>query len=213
MYFGESAQQIRVVGGEINSCQQEGIYIGNRAVPSEITIDGTWCWSNGVSGTYAGINAANGNRHTITRCRLGNGGESFQDYGINVGSGCVDVEVSRNHVQAHAGAGPAYLLGTSTAYGCVRLFTGNTIDPAGVSLAYGGLNVVPISYDISTAGTVVPTFECLRVSLNSGITPTNGTWVAGSKIKYTDPVTGGKEGAICLTGGSVGSWSTFGSVT
>ncbi|MDB5610371.1 MAG: hypothetical protein JWP25_7271 [Bradyrhizobium sp.] len=210
MYFGESAQRMRVEGGEINSCQQEGIYIGNTANPIEITIEGTWCWSNGIGGTYAGINVANGNRHTITRCRLGNFGEGFQDMGINVGSGCVDVEVSGNHTIAHAGGGPAYSLGTATSYGCVRLFTDNTVDSGGVSAPYSGLNIVPIRYDIGPAG-LRRHFLTLRSTM--GTTPSSGSWLAGDTVEFADPIASGFTGSKCTTAGAPGTWKNYGPIS
>ncbi|AIW03427.1 hypothetical protein CPT_Moonbeam29 [Bacillus phage Moonbeam] len=42
--------------------------------------------------------------------------------------------------------------------------------------------------------------------------PTSGKWDAGQKIEYLAPSAGGKIGAICVTGGSPGTWKDYGAI-
>lgn len=205
----EAAKRVRIEGGEFTTCYQEGIYIGAGTAPEEITVDGAWCYSNGTGGAYGGIYAQSGIKHTITRCRLGGVSESFQDYGIVVDAACGDVEVSFNHCQGHAGGGAAYLMGTATSYGCLRLFTGNTVNTLYVTTVFSGLTIVPIEFTYSINGRM-RRHLAQRVSLSSGITPTAGTWSVGDVIDYSDPLATGYRGVICTTAGSPGTWNRYG---
>ncbi|MCK1479331.1 hypothetical protein IVB27_32475 [Bradyrhizobium sp. 197] len=208
----ESSKRVLITGGEINLCYQEGIYIGAGTVPEEITVEGVWCYSNCVGSTSAGIYVQAGLRHTVTRCRLGGVGESFQSYGVQVDAGCADVEVTFNHVIGHKAPGAGYLMGTATAYGCVRLCTGNTVNTTYTGTPYSGLNIIIHSYRLNSGG--VATKECLaaRSTLTGDTTPTGGTWTAGDRIVFSNPVAGGKEATICTNGGAPGTWKQYGAI-
>lgn len=208
-HIDQSTKRVRIQGGEAYGCYNEGVLISGSTVPEEITVDGIWCYSNAVGGVFAGINAVNGFRHTITRCRLGNVGESFQDYGVLVGASCSDVEVSFNHCIGHSGGGAAYSLGSSKSYGIVRLYTSNTINPAYVATPYVGIDIVPVEFEYVIGGQV-RRFRAQRAALTGGITPTAGTWLLGDAIDYSDPVAAGYRGTVCTTAGSVGTWHQFG---
>jgi len=205
----EAAKRIRIEGGEVTTCYQEGVFIGAGTTPEEITVDGVWCYSNGVGGAFGGIYAQSGIKHTITRCRLGGVGESFQNYGVVVDAACGDVEVSFNHCQGHANPGAAYLMGGSTSYGCLRLYTGNTINTLYVTTPFSGLSIVPIEY-VYTINGRARRHLAQRVSLSSGITPSAGTWSVGDVIDYSDPLATGYRGVICTTAGSPGTWNRYG---
>ncbi len=43
--------------------------------------------------------------------------------------------------------------------------------------------------------------------------PTTGTWVAGDKVIHSAPAAGGFEGWVCTTGGTPGTWKTFGAIS
>lgn len=210
----EAAKRVRIEGGEVNLCYQDGIYIGAGTVPEEITVYGVWCYSNGVGGTYAGIYAALGKRHTITRCRLGGVGESFQENGVKVdGANCSDVEVSFNHTIGAVTGNAAYNIGSGTLYGCCRLFTGNTVDALYVNTPYAGINIVPVEYDITTGGALRRKFLAARVALSAGVTPSAGAWLVGDTIEFADPISTGYTGAKCVTAGSPGTWKNYGLLT
>jgi hypothetical protein len=205
---GDAAKRVRFQGGEVNSCYQDGVYLGSGAPPEEITIDGLWSWSNGTGGVYAGIAAANGKRHTITRCRLGNGGESFQDYGVNVSSSCTDVEVSFNHTLGATSV--AYQMATTGAFGAIRLFTGNTWDSGNVATPYAGVEIICIEYTLYTTGL---RRRCLTNRASMLTTPGSGAWLAGDTIEFTDPAASGFTGSKCVSSGSPGTWKNYGALT
>ena len=208
----EAAKRILITGGEISTCYQEGIYIGAGTAPEEITVDGVWCYSNGTGVIAAGIRAQSGVRHTITRCRLGGVGESFQSYGVLVDPTAGDVEVSYNHAIGHKTPGAAFQIGTGASFGCTRLFVGNTYRVGFVGTPYNGDGIIIHSYRINVLGGV--TKECLatRGTLSVDTTPTVGTWTAGDRIVFTNPVAGGKSGSICVNGGTPGTWKQFGAI-
>jgi hypothetical protein len=200
-----STKRIRIKDCEFQGCYNEGVLISGSVPPEEITVEGTWCYSNAVGGVFAGINVFNGLRHTITRCRLGSAGESFQDYGVLVGTGCTDVEVSFNHCIGHVAGGAAYSLGSSTSYGIVRLYTNNTINPSYVSTPFVGINIVPVEFEFVVGGQV-RRFRGLRAATP----PSAGTWLLGDAIDYSDPVAAGYRGTVCTAGGGLGTWHQFG---
>lgn len=203
---GNNVTRLLIEGGEINSCNQEGIYIGAGSVPpEEIRVEGAWCWSNCIGVVSAGIYMLNGKRHTITRCRLGNGGESFQDIGIKVDTSCLDVEVTNNHVVACANT--AYVMGGATTFNCLRLYSGNTVDPSVVTV-YGGVTITPVEYVYT--GSLLRRFRAPRVALSGGITPPSGAWLTGDVIDYSDPQATGYKGVFCTASGSPGTWNRFG---
>jgi hypothetical protein len=43
-------------------------------------------------------------------------------------------------------------------------------------------------------------------------TPATGTWVQGDRVFYAGPSSGGNIGAVCTTGGTPGTWKTFGAI-
>jgi hypothetical protein len=202
----ESAIRTRFEGGEINSCYQEGIYIGAGTIPEEITVDGVWCWSNGTGGVYAGINAVNGKFHKITRNRLGAGGESFQDVGIDVGSSCSNVEVCWNHVVAAPTV--AYKMSAGGFYNSVALFSGNTVE-SGVT-TFSGVDIICIERAHSI-GAGYRRFLGRRVDFST--TPGGGPWAFGDTIEFADPVASGYKGTVCTVAGSPGTWKNYGAIT
>jgi hypothetical protein len=208
IFIDSEARHVRIEGGEINSCYKEGIYIGAGTVPEEITVDGVWCWSNGVGGVYAGINAFNGKFHRITRCRLGanSGGDSFQDIGIDVGSACSGVEVTSNHVLAASNV--AYKMAATGFYGTIALFTGNTVESA-VATPYGGVEIICIERTNSLGGRYR---RFLMTRSVAATTPSSGTWVAGDTIEFSDPISGGNAGTKCVASGSPGTWKNYGAI-
>ena len=48
-----------------------------------------------------------------------------------------------------------------------------------------------------------------NVRISSGV-PTSGTWVAGTKVHYTQPVSGGYIGSVCTASGTPGTWKSYG---
>jgi hypothetical protein len=42
--------------------------------------------------------------------------------------------------------------------------------------------------------------------------PTTGTWSRGDWVKNSAPSAGGSFGFICVTGGTPGTWKTFGAI-
>jgi hypothetical protein len=51
-----------------------------------------------------------------------------------------------------------------------------------------------------------------RLFAVGGGAPTEGHYPTGTRIFYADPVAGGKEGVVCVAGGTPGTWKEFGSI-
>lgn len=58
--------------------------------------------------------------------------------------------------------------------------------------------------------TANPVASTLRISSGS---PTSGYWRAGTKVTYTEPVSGGYIGSVCTVAGTSGTWKTFGAIS
>jgi hypothetical protein len=209
----EFVRRVLIINCEVNGSYNQGIWIGHTSNPDDCVVDGCYIWGNCVGISGAGIHVSLGKRHTITRCRLGIAGETTQDNGIFIDAATVDAVVTHNHVVATVSTANAYLLGSSTGYGCVRLFTDNTFDASGVSAPFAGLNIFPKSYDIGANGAVVRRFSALRASLSGGVTPMAGAWLIGDTVEFSDPVTGGYTGSKCTVSGSPGTWKNYGLLT
>lgn len=199
----EAVRGLLISGGKIDTNQQEGIYIGNSgAPPEEITVEYVRAYANGVSGSYAGIVCNNGKRHNIRNNILGQGGEGFQDFGVDVTSACVDVDVCGNHVIAATNV--AYRVGTATSYNCVRVFTDNTVDVA--PAIFSGVAIVPISYAYVN-NVLARRFKTTRGTMTT--TPGSGTWNTGDIVEFIDAQAGGTMGSYCVTGGTPGTWKNL----
>lgn len=42
--------------------------------------------------------------------------------------------------------------------------------------------------------------------------PTSGYWTQGTRVFYSNPVAGGREGVVCVASGTPGTWKEFGSI-
>lgn len=202
--FANGCKRTSLLGGECSSSQQEGVYIGDSTtLPEEITVEGVWAYSNGIAGSYAGINAANGKLHTLNRNRLGTGGDSFQDIGLRVDPTCTDVTAEGNHVIAASSA--AYVVGSASSFNCVRMFRNNTA-AAGVGATFSGVSILAIDYAYTAAG-LVRRFKTTRSTMST--TPGSGSWNTGDIIEFTDAQAGGTMGSYCVTGGTPGTWKNL----
>ena len=51
-----------------------------------------------------------------------------------------------------------------------------------------------------------------RLIAMGGGAPTEGYWPQGTRVFYSNPVAGGKEGVVCVASGTPGTWKEFGSI-
>ena len=205
----EDVTNMTVEGNYCNSNREEGICIGNAGTPTEIRVINNTCTSNGIDAAYtncAGIKINTGAGHLVSQNRVGGASEGFQDRGIEVTSSCSKIVVTDNYVHDTAG-GAAYVIGSTTSYEILALFSGNTAGP-GVGSVYSGANIVPYASVIGPDGVDRRKCYAARAALTTtDRKPSGGAWVAGESITYIDPVSGGYEGSVCITSGSVGTWA------
>ena len=79
----------------------------------------------------------------------------------------------------------------------------------------GGSNTATNKYQ-SWAGGVVyisPTTNDFRRLYYGSAAPTSGTWAQGDVVYNQTPVAGGSIGWVCTSGGTPGTWKTFGSIS
>lgn len=202
----------------VDSCvttlnQQDGIIVTGDAGVQENTIINCKSYNNNLNaGTSSGINIS-GTNNRVINCTIGlEGGESFQASGITVQASAVNAILRDNIVNAVSGTS-GYVLGSSTAYGCVGLFQGNSTVSANVPTAVSGLAIIPTNLSINPQSSVSRTSVAAKASLTSNITPTAGTWFTGEVIFYADPVASDFVGTVCVNGGSPGTWKRFGATT
>jgi hypothetical protein len=72
--------------------------------------------------------------------------------------------------------------------------------------------IYPVVYAVDDVNKVRPYFDA-DWSERVPSAPTNGTWVAGDRVHAVAPAAGGFEGWICTTGGTPGTWKTFGAIS
>lgn len=52
-----------------------------------------------------------------------------------------------------------------------------------------------------------------RQQVNGTAAPTTGTWLVGDEVRNTTPTAGGVMGWICVSGGTPGTWKSFGAIS
>lgn len=204
--------RLRIIGGDFNSNWTYGIYCSSSNAAEDLLIDGAQCYSNGVGGggSDAGIYLDASFRPVVQNCILGGPGENFQDIGLRISANTVDALIINNYVLAAVATG--YSIATSTDYGVLMLFDGNKC-ASSVTTKYGGANIQPYAYTVTTDGLIIYKARAKSTALSAGVTPTSGTWTLGTIIEYTDPSSGGKIGTVCTSGGSPGTWKSFGIIS
>lgn len=86
----------------------------------------------------------------------------------------------------------------------IRVYTGSSMD----SQEFSYLNLYvkePKQSPVTIEGKSV-------YKLCSDSIPSAGTWNVGDKVYNDTPISGGNEGWVCVTGGSSGTWKTFGMI-
>lgn len=205
------------IHGRFYANRGHGIYIhhGTKKPEDVRVLSGTHCYSNGTDSGFA--NPAGICIDGSKRCRIGgallghrtSASETTQLRGLRIDSNAVDVFIENCHVFSVKTGGVGYSLLTSTEYGILRLFRNNSAE-SGVSTAVSGVNVLPVAYELGPDGTARGVFSAARSTLTGDTTPTAGTWIAGDRIFYTNPIASSFIGSACVTGGSPGTWKRFG---
>jgi len=190
-------EDLTISGNNVSYCGYHGI---NNANVNNIRtlISGNTCYHNGVSGVgYSGIYNRGDTRILGNVCHDDSSGQT-QDYGITTeqltptidGNVCYQNKVTQINVIA-GGARGINQEGTLTK----PIYN---IDMNGKDL----LNVHRIQ--IGTIGRSVYYMDAA---------PTTGTYIRGDIVFNINPTTGGFIGWSCVTGGTPGTWKTFGVIS
>lgn len=206
--------QLKIIGGVYDSNYTHGIHATSGNAAEDLTIDGVLCFSNGIGdggSTDAGIMLDAALRPIVKNSVLGNGAESYQDYGIRATANTQDAEITNNDVLGVATSGVAYSIAGSTDYGVLALFNGNKAASA-ITTKYGGVLIVPYSYQHNIDQDRTLLCRAKRSALTADTTPTSGSWKGGDTIFFTNPTASGKIGSTCIATGSPGTWKQFGAI-
>jgi hypothetical protein len=135
--------------------------------------------------------------------------ETTQDFGlVGVRQTALLAQIfKKNYVAAVAAGGTAYVLASSTEYGVLSLFCGNTAASA-ITNKIAGINIIPINRFLTSDGRNIGHYTAQRASLSADTTPTAGTWSTGDLIFHSNP-TGTDTGTRCTVSGSPGTWGLF----
>jgi hypothetical protein len=162
---------------------------------------------------------------SCTRLRMTNnliGGATLYQAWI-FGSGSSDIQISSNVFDggsADVAYYPLLIQGVARAVVYGNIFRGanaNTRDFAcdtTTNLVFEN-NVVGVGYTIDASVAPSHVFGNVGAGTRTHRTtaPAVGTWVAGDKVWFESPTAGGFVGAVCVTGGTPGTWKTFGLIS
>jgi hypothetical protein len=146
------------------------------------------------------IRATNGAQ--IESCFFGvDGSAEGQQHSVYVEDGCDNITLTGNHTYSSA---------QTSAY------SGELVTQYSMKLWDGGGNTTETAFSFKPDAHVW--FKALGVGYRSGYlnsndtAPTTGTWVAGEEVIFRRPGASGHRGAICVTGGTPGTWKKFGAI-
>lgn len=211
--FEEAADFNMVRGGNLFTNVEHGMYVSHASnLPEDNSVIGVSTWGNGTGGgNQAGIYVVSSTRTLVSQCRPGDdAAEATQVFGIRADSTTTGLKVIDNHVQKLQATQSAYSIGTSTDYGILYLFRGNTAG-SGITAFRTGANIVPYERTPSiTSNKNVGFYRTEKANLTGGKTPTAGTWVLGDTIFYDDAAASDFIGTTCTVAGTPGTWKRFG---
>lgn len=204
----EAAHRVKIIGGEYYANRGHGIYIAHSTTkPEDVVVDGARCYGNGTGSvaTWGGVTTGAALRPVVRNCILGEVSEASQYAGVRIDSSTTDAVVERCHVIAHDTSGKAYMMGSSAGFGAVKLFRDCTAT-AGITFLDSN-SEIPLVVELRETAT-----GYIKVMVGTAA-PASGTWIAGDRVEYQAPTAGGFMGAVCTTGGTPGTWKTFGAVS
>lgn len=194
-------ERVYLIGNLIRSCKSNGIAVGHSTYPPvDWVIERNALQGNNRAGYTtddgAAILVTSSYNTKILGNRIGFAGSEFSYFGIRVAASALSPVLCDNWVNKLAANGVAYSIGVLTSYD-INASGSNNRAAAGIAL-WGGTTLFN-----SLAGPR----EGVAVQ---GAAPTAGSWNAGDRL-YSRTPTSTVIGYVCTTGGSPGTWRSFGS--
>jgi hypothetical protein len=208
------AKNITIQGNDISGFQVAGIYVSDTTViPEHVIIRDNMVYRNGNGGVNNGNILIDSAKDTLVEYNyIGSSDEDQALNGVRVGTSSVATTVANNVVYEVKASGIAYNLATGNNITGIWEFRGNRY--LGSQTFIAGVAMVPYRRDYSTAvgGQILTHAQSPRGVLSGDITPTYGTWGAGSTVINNDSVTGQTYLTKCTVSGSPGTWKPVSTV-
>ena len=197
---GLSGNSITFIDNQLYNNSQDGSYFVNA---NNVLIKGNISNNNTRNGIY--LNSVNNG--IISDCIVYDNTASGIVCGVNNTYTCSNITISNCQIyktsEGTQGTG-LQLLYVNTAKVLSNLVYNNTVD-----------------YDLyrTTVTNLTSQFSptqgqsTVKSVMFSNAIPSNGTYNTGDVILFTTPTAGGYIGAVCVSGGSPGTWKTFGTIS
>lgn len=205
------SNEVIIENNEIHLFNFAGIYVNDTGtIPYKVIIRKnrvSRCGNGGANNANILIDSAI--FCTISDNIVGEPGEDMAMNGIRVTANTVYTTITNNLVPEVKAGGVAYALNT---IGSIWVFKDNIY--AGVQAYVSGLSIVPYRRDFANIfpTTLITHAHSARAALTSDITPTFGTWGAGSTCTNVDSVTGQVYLSKCTVSGTPGTWRAVSTV-
>jgi hypothetical protein len=201
---GSDTRSPVIEDGEIRGSELYGMQLGSSGVPTltpkvrnvhlaENNADG----GTGIS--TAAITLVQCVRPDIRGCTFGDEGSTTetQKHSITCTVDTIAPRLNNNHTNDLIAGGTSYVIGSSTQPQINANGSNNTSESALSNV--GGAPIFTLETDGSR-------------TFHSGTIPTSGAYNRGDRLYFPSPAAAGFIGAVCVTGGSPGTWKNFGSI-
>jgi hypothetical protein len=210
----KGANHVVVENNDVGLFQVAGIFVSDGTpVPVNNIIRKNTVYRCGNSGASNGNILIDQATDTIVAENLvGTTTEDQALNGIRVGTSSTRTTVAENVVQEVKTGGTAFNLAYGNNITGIWEFKGNTYKGSQTYIA--GTGIVPYRRDYSVAqgNTLITHAVNPRGLLTADITPTYGTWGAGSTCTNLDAVTGQTWQSKCTVSGTPGTWKALNTV-
>lgn len=168
-------------------------------------------YNDQTAGGYANVALLSAKNCIVDGGNMGNpyGGTESGTWGIRLASvsdgGDNNSIVGRPKIDSHKAGGAAVTIGTTSSFGCCRVFTGADYG-AGVTVTYDvsggrGLAVLPVARNSATG---LATYEAASAATLTGLVV-----AVGETIKFTNAAASASPGMYVTTAGTVGGAARF----
>lgn len=206
--IASGCKNLKIEQNNIQLNLNAGIYVSESTLPPENTlIRYNYLYRNSGSSATQGNIYINGSTNTrVVENEVGALGEDQASNGIKVDTAAVACSVIDNVIYEVKTGGTAISLPSSTITPVWECRGNRYVNGANTFIS--GLQIIPYRRDYSTAvaGQIITHAQSNRSSLTTDITPTFGTWGAGSTCINADSVTGQTYLTKCTVSGTPGTW-------
>lgn len=207
----KNLQDALIERNDVSYCTGSGISVSDtNPIPANITVRNNKCYNNTNTNAALGNIYINGVSNVrVENNIIGLGTELYAVNGIKIDTGALNVTITGNTVNSVRAGGTAFALPLNLP-GIILAFKDNTYSGAGTFVT--GLTILPYmtTYSMTNPGQPIVYALAGLGAMTSGVTPTYGTWTAGSEITNIDAATTGQVYKTkCTVSGSPGTWKAM----